>query len=602
MEQRKKVNDLAGDLRLFAATHAQAVGHVLGYRHVRPQRIGLEHHGRVALFGRQGGDVAAGQTNAAGDRPDEPRYRPKQGRLAAAGTAEKGDEAAVLHRQSHRLQHFLGAVANRQAFDGKITGHTHAAEYRSTLRGTLAAKRDTNIAAGGGAGTGCKLRVLAVLALMGHLSCRQSRRIPMRAIGYQNLLPIDDPASLVDITLPNPEPGARDLLVEVRAVSVNPVDTKVRRRAKPEAGAWKVLGWDAAGTVAAAGSQATLFKPGDAVFYSGALGRQGTNAEFHVVDERLVGRMPHSLNWSQAAALPLTAVTAWEALFDRLDVKKPVPGAARAILIVGGAGGVGSIAIPARPPAHRPDGDRHGLAPGDPGMGPRTRGPPCRRPLPAAGGSGGGPRSRRARGRLLDHEYRPAPCRNRRTDRSPGPLRADRRPGHDGRQPLQAQRACPCIGSSCSRVRCSRRPTSEPRASFLNEVSRLVDAGDVAHDPGREFRPDQRGKPQARPCLDRERPGAGARSSSKGSPGRHRKHRGRAAAQDVVAGDHPAGAEIAQPGIVCHALRRRQRTPAGIGAAGRPVELAWRLADLDAGLDPRIVGSGLGIADISLRV
>jgi NADPH2:quinone reductase len=167
----------------------------------------------------------------------------------------------------------------------------------------------------------------------------------MRAVGYQASLPIDAPAALVDIELPKPQPTGRDLLVEVRAISVNPVDTKVRRRAKPVAGQWKVLGYDAVGIVAATGADATLFKPGDAVFYAGDITRQGTNAEYHLVDERIVGRKPTSLGWAEAAALPLTAITAWEALFDRLDVRKPVPGEAQTILIIGGAGGVSSIAI-----------------------------------------------------------------------------------------------------------------------------------------------------------------------------------------------------------------------------------------------------------------
>jgi zinc-binding alcohol dehydrogenase family protein len=167
----------------------------------------------------------------------------------------------------------------------------------------------------------------------------------LRAIGYQKSIPVDDPAALVDIDLPKPEPAGRDLLVEVRAISVNPVDAKVRRRAAPEAGAWKVLGWDAAGIVVAIGPQAKRFKPGDAVFYAGSIDRPGTNAEFHLVDERIVGKKPTSLDWAQAAALPLTAITAWEALFDRIDIRKPVPGAAPAVLIIGGAGGVGSIAI-----------------------------------------------------------------------------------------------------------------------------------------------------------------------------------------------------------------------------------------------------------------
>jgi NADPH2:quinone reductase len=167
----------------------------------------------------------------------------------------------------------------------------------------------------------------------------------MRAVGYKNPLPITAGESLIDIDLPKPGPEGRDLLVEVKAVSVNPVDTKVRRAVAPEDGAWKVLGWDASGVVVAAGKDATRFKPGDEVFYAGALTRSGTNAEFHLVDERIVGRKPTSLDHAAAAAIPLTAITAWEALFDRLDVKRPISGAANAILIVGGAGGVGSIAV-----------------------------------------------------------------------------------------------------------------------------------------------------------------------------------------------------------------------------------------------------------------
>jgi NADPH2:quinone reductase len=166
----------------------------------------------------------------------------------------------------------------------------------------------------------------------------------MRAVGYQDSLPIDADAALVDIDLPKPVPTGRDLLVQVEAVSVNPVDTKVRRRAKPEAGQWSVLGYDAAGTVTAVGPEVTLFEPGDSVFYAGDMTRPGTNAELHLVDERIVGHKPESLDWAQAAALPLTAITAWEALFDRLDVRRAVAGCS-AILIIGGAGGVASIAI-----------------------------------------------------------------------------------------------------------------------------------------------------------------------------------------------------------------------------------------------------------------
>ena len=168
----------------------------------------------------------------------------------------------------------------------------------------------------------------------------------MRAIGYQTPLPITDDRSLVDIELPRLVVQGRDLLVEIKAVSVNPVDTKVRSTAKPDGEDWKVLGFDAAGVVVEAGPEATQFKPGDEVFYAGSIARSGTNAQFHLVDERIVGPKPKSLNWSQAAAMPLTSITAWEALFERLDIRgKPVPGAAPAILIIGGAGGVGSMAI-----------------------------------------------------------------------------------------------------------------------------------------------------------------------------------------------------------------------------------------------------------------
>lgn len=167
----------------------------------------------------------------------------------------------------------------------------------------------------------------------------------MKAIGYQQAGPIDRQDALEDIELPRPVPEGRDLLVEVAAVSVNPVDAKVRRSATPASGQWKVLGWDAVGRVAAKGDAVTGFEIGDAVYYAGSIARAGANSEFHLVDERIVGKKPKTLGNAEAAALPLTAITAWEMLFDRLDIRKPVPGVAPAILIIGGAGGVGSIAI-----------------------------------------------------------------------------------------------------------------------------------------------------------------------------------------------------------------------------------------------------------------
>ncbi|MQW03645.1 zinc-binding alcohol dehydrogenase family protein, partial [Sinorhizobium meliloti] len=167
----------------------------------------------------------------------------------------------------------------------------------------------------------------------------------MHAVAYKTPQPIANETALIDVDLPVPTPGERDLLVEVRAVSVNPVDTKVRAGVQPEPEQLKVLGWDAAGVVKAVGPKVTLFKPGDEVFYAGAIDRPGTNAELHLVDERIVGRKPQSLDFAAASALPLTAITAWETIFDRLRVNDPVPGAANAVLIIGGAGGVGSIAI-----------------------------------------------------------------------------------------------------------------------------------------------------------------------------------------------------------------------------------------------------------------
>jgi len=165
----------------------------------------------------------------------------------------------------------------------------------------------------------------------------------MKAIAYtQQALPIEDPRSLMDMDLPKPTPGPRDLLVEVQAISVNPVDTKVRARSaaiEP-----KVLGWDAVGIVRETGSEVSLFQAGDAVFYAGSLARPGSYSEFHVVDERIVGRKPKSLDNAHAAALPLTSITAWELLFDRLGVAQG-GGEGESLLIIGAGGGVGSILV-----------------------------------------------------------------------------------------------------------------------------------------------------------------------------------------------------------------------------------------------------------------
>ncbi|WP_431905054.1 zinc-binding alcohol dehydrogenase family protein [Amycolatopsis thermoflava] len=163
----------------------------------------------------------------------------------------------------------------------------------------------------------------------------------MRAVAYRKSLPVTDPAALEDVELPVPEPGPHDLLVRVEAVSVNPVDTKVRAGSDP-GGEPRVLGFDAAGVVTATGAEVTLFRPGDEVYYAGTIDRPGTNAEYHVVDERIVGPKPRSLSFAQAAALPLTTITAYETLHDRFRVGQDSTGT---LLVLAGAGGVGSILI-----------------------------------------------------------------------------------------------------------------------------------------------------------------------------------------------------------------------------------------------------------------
>ncbi|MBS0529206.1 MAG: alcohol dehydrogenase catalytic domain-containing protein, partial [Proteobacteria bacterium] len=167
----------------------------------------------------------------------------------------------------------------------------------------------------------------------------------MKAVGYRQSLPVEAAESLIDFDAAKLEPKARDIRVAVKAISVNPVDTKVRKRAAPPAGETKILGYDAAGVVDAVGPDVTLFKPGDEVYYAGSIQRQGTNAEYHLVDERIVGHKPKSLSFTQAAALPLTSITAWELLFDRLGVARSTTSDPATLLIIGGAGGVGSILI-----------------------------------------------------------------------------------------------------------------------------------------------------------------------------------------------------------------------------------------------------------------
>jgi len=171
----------------------------------------------------------------------------------------------------------------------------------------------------------------------------------MKAVGYSRSLAISEEDSLVDIELPQPVASGHDLLVKIKAIAVNPVDYKIRQRAAPEEGSYKVIGWDAVGEVVAVGEAVTSFKPGEAVFYAGDLTRQGCNAEYQLVDERIVGKKPGSLSDADAAALPLTTITAWELLFEHLGIRQQSPGSQQpsdeVILVIGAAGGVGSILI-----------------------------------------------------------------------------------------------------------------------------------------------------------------------------------------------------------------------------------------------------------------
>ncbi|GER07137.1 oxidoreductase [Kordiimonadales bacterium JCM 17843] len=167
----------------------------------------------------------------------------------------------------------------------------------------------------------------------------------MKAVALTHYLPIKNPSALLDVDLPRPTPDGHDLLVSVKAISVNPVDTKIRAPKDIIEKTPRVLGWDASGIVDAVGPDASLFKPGDAVYYAGDITRSGSNAEFQLIDERIVGAKPKSLGFAEAAALPLTTLTAYEALFDRLRIDRDGADKGQSILIIGAGGGVGSIGI-----------------------------------------------------------------------------------------------------------------------------------------------------------------------------------------------------------------------------------------------------------------
>ncbi len=167
----------------------------------------------------------------------------------------------------------------------------------------------------------------------------------MKAVALTRYLPIDDPESFIDADMPKPTAEGHDILVAVKAIAVNPVDTKVRAPKDQALDGPRILGWDASGVVAAVGPDVTRFKTGDEVYYAGDITRSGTNAEFQLVDERIVGKKPKSLTHAESAALPLTAITAYEAFFDRLGIDRDGADKGQSILLIGGAGGVGSIGI-----------------------------------------------------------------------------------------------------------------------------------------------------------------------------------------------------------------------------------------------------------------
>lgn len=176
------------------------------------------------------------------------------------------------------------------------------------------------------------------------LNPAQNLKTTMKAVAIKAHHPIEHPESFLDLQLPTPVATGHDLLIAVKAVSVNPVDFKVRgSRPGVTLDEPRTLGFDGAGVVVAVGEKVTLFKAGDEVYWAGSIVRAGSNAEFQLVDERIVGRKPQTLSFAEAAALPLTAITAWEGLFDRLRLSERDQG--KTMLVIGGAGGVGSIAI-----------------------------------------------------------------------------------------------------------------------------------------------------------------------------------------------------------------------------------------------------------------
>ena len=186
------------------------------------------------------------------------------------------------------------------------------------------------------------------IVIKDHLTSNKSilqKETIMKAIAIERYLPIEDPHSFIEADLPTPVATGRDILVEIKAVAMNPVDTKVRAPKEGLENPPRVIGYDASGVVTAVGDEVTLFKVGDEVYYAGDITRSGSNAEYQLVDERIVGNKPKSLNFAEAAALPLTTITAYEAMFDRLGIDINGDNTGQTLLIIGAGGGVGSIGI-----------------------------------------------------------------------------------------------------------------------------------------------------------------------------------------------------------------------------------------------------------------
>ena len=297
----------------------------------------------------------------------------------------------------------------------------------------------------------------------------------MKAVALTRYLPISDPESLVDVTLPDPKPDGHDILVKVEAVSVNPVDTKQRAPNPKVETTPRVLGYDAAGTVAAVGPEVTLFKPGDEVYYAGDVTRPGSNSELQLVDERIVGRKPKSLDFAQAAAIPLTAITAWEAYFDRMKIDAGASTAARACS--SSAAPAASARSGSRSRRWSPaEGDRDRVAARDGRVGEGARRRPRRRPLEAAATAARGARAEERRLHRELQRHRQVLGADGRSGRPAGRRVHDRgAQGPLAQDAVRAKSASVCWELMFTRPR-FKTPDMIEQHRLLTRVAELIDA------------------------------------------------------------------------------------------------------------------------------